>query len=277
MAVVDDRFFGAMQVAIVRGRAFTPGDNGDSPRVGIVNQEFAKRYWPNADPIGQRFRLSDGPGARIEVVGVVKTGKYWWIGETPKPFLYLPFAQQERPRMTLLVEATNADAAFLAAPLRGVAATLDVNVPVLDVQTYSSLYHERAIAVPLMIMQIVITMGLLGLTLTLIGLYALIVYSVARRTREIGIRMAIGAGKSDVLKMVLRQGLMLSIGGIVVGGVASVAVARLLTATLAGVGKPNPATYVIVPAGLLCLTVAASFFPARRASLVDPLLALRYE
>ncbi|HEX3646704.1 MAG TPA: ABC transporter permease [Vicinamibacterales bacterium] len=277
MAVVDETFFGAMQIAIVRGRAFTPGDNGDAPRVGIVNQEFARRYWPNADPIGQRLRLSDGPGARIEVVGVAKTGKYWWIGETPKPFLYLPFAQQERPRMTLLVEATNADAAFLAAPLRGVAATLDVNVPVLDVQTYSSLYRDRAIAVPLMIMQIVVTMGLLGLTLTLIGLYALIVYSVARRTREIGIRMAIGAGKSDVLKMVLRQGLMLSIGGIAVGGVVSVAVARLLTATLAGVGTPNPATYVIVPAGLLCLTVAASFFPARRASLVDPLLALRYE
>jgi hypothetical protein len=110
---------------------YPPGDKGDSRRVAIVNEEFAKRYWPNADPIGQRLRLSDGPGARIEVVGVSKTGKYWWIGET----------------------------------------------------------------------------------LTLIGLYALIVYSVARRTREIGIRMAIGAGKSDVLKMVLRQGLMLSIGG----------------------------------------------------------------
>jgi putative ABC transport system permease protein len=213
----------------------------------------------------------------MEVVGVTKTGKYMWIAETPKPFLYLPFAQQERARVTLLVETTNADAAFLAAPLRNVVGTLDVNLPVLNVQTYSSLYHERVIAVPLMIMQIVGTMGLLGLTLALIGLYALVAYSVARRTREIGIRMAIGAGKSDVLKMVLRQGLMLSIGGIVVGGVASVAVARLLTATLAGVGTPNPAIYAIVPAGLICLTMAASFFPARRASLVDPLVALRYE
>ena len=213
----------------------------------------------------------------MEVVGITKTGKYWWIAETPKPFLYLPFAQQERTRMTLLVETTNADAAFLAAPLRNVVGTLDVDLPVLDVQTYSSLYHERAIAVPLMIMQLVGTMGLLGLILALIGLYALIAYSVARRTREIGIRMAIGAGKSDVLQMVLRQGLMLSIGGIAVGGVASVAVARLLTATLAGVGTPNPATYAIVPAGLICLSMAASFFPARRASLVDPLVALRYE
>jgi putative ABC transport system permease protein len=274
---VDEHYFGAMQIAVVRGRAFTPGDNGDSRRVAIVNEEFAKRYWPNADPIGKRLRLSDRPGTWMEVVGITKTGKYWWIAETPKPFLYLPFAQQERTRMTLLVETTNADAAFLAAPLRNVVGTLDVDLPVLDVQTYSSLYHERAIAVPLMIMQLVGTMGLLGLTLTLIGLYALVAYSVARRTREIGIRMAIGAGKSDVLQMVLRQGLMLSIGGIAVGGVASVAVARLLTATLAGVGTPNPATYAIVPAGLICLTMAASFFPARRASLVDPLVALRYE
>ena len=276
-AVVDETYFGAMQIAVVGGRVFTTGDKSDSRRVAIVNEEFAKRYWPNDDPIGQRIRLSDGPGARVEVVGVSKTGKYWWIGETPKPFLYLPFAQQERTRMTLLVETTNADAAFLAGPLRNVMATLDVNVPILSVQTYSSLYHERAISVPLMIMQVVVTMGLLGLTLTLIGLYAIIVYSVARRTREIGIRMAIGADKSDVLKMVLRQGLMLSIGGIVMGGVASVAVARLLTATLAGVGTPNPATYAIVPAGLICLTMAASFFPARRASLVDPLVALRYD
>ena len=155
--------------------------------------------------------------------------------------------------------------------------TLDVNMPVLDVQTYSSLYHQRAIAVPLIIMQVVATMGLLGLTLALIGLYALVAYSVARRTREIGIRMAIGAGKSEVLKMVLRQGLMLSIGGIAVGGAASVVVARLLTAALAGVGLPNPWTYAIVPALLICLTTAASYFPARRASLVDPLIALRNE
>jgi predicted permease len=276
-AVVDERYFGATQIAVVRGRAFTTGDNSDSRRVAIVNEEFAKRYWPNADPIGKRIRLSDGPGTWTEVVGVTKTGKYTWIAETPKPFLYLPFAQQERARMTLLVETTSADAASLAAPLRKVVGTLDVNMPVLNVQTYSSLYKERAIAVPLMIMQIVAAMGLVGLTLALIGLYALVAYSVARRTREIGIRMAIGAGRSDVLKMVLRQGLMLSIGGVVVGGAASVAVARLLTATLAGVGTPNPLTYVIVPAGLICLTMAASFFPARRASLVDPLAALRNE
>jgi predicted permease len=276
-AVVDEHYFGTMQISVIRGRAFTAGDRSDSRRVAIVNEEFAKTHWPNADPIGKRLRLSDAPGPWMEVVGVTKTGKYTWIAEAPMPFLYLPFAQQERTRMSLLVETMNVDPALLAAPLQDVVRGLDVNLPVLNVQTYSSLYHERAIAVPLMIMQIVVTMGLLGMTLALIGLYALVAYSVARRTREIGIRMAIGAGKSDVRQMVLRQGLKLSIAGIAVGGIASVAFARLLTAALVGVGTPNPATYIVAPAALICLTMAASYFPARRASLVDPLVALRNE
>jgi predicted permease len=276
-AVVDEHYFGTMQIAVIRGRAFTASDGSDSRRVAIVNEEFAKTYWPNQDPIGKRIRVGDGRSPWSEVVGVTRTGKYTWVAELPMPFLYLPFAQQERTRMSLLVETMAEDPAFLAAPLREVVRTLDGNQPVSDVQTYSSLYRERAIAVPLMLMQIVGTMGLLGLTLALIGLYALVAYSVARRTREIGIRMAIGAGRRDVLKMVLRQGLRLSMTGLVVGGVATVAFARLLTAALAGIGTPNPATYVVVPVVLICMTMTASYFPARRASLVDPLVALRSE
>ena len=179
--------------------------------------------------------------------------------------------------MSLLVETTNADPALLAAPLREAVRRLDVNQPVFNVQTFSHLYRERTIAVPLMIVQMVGAMGLLGLTLTLIGLYGLVAYSVTRRTREIGIRMAIGAGKSDVLRMVLRQGLRLSAAGILLGGVASVVVARLLTAALAGLGAPSPATYVIAPVLLIGMTMAASYIPARRASRVDPLVALRHE
>jgi predicted permease len=276
-AVVDEHYFGTMQVNVIRGRAFTAEDNSDSRRVAIVNEQFAKTYWPNQDPIGRRIRLTDQRGPWVEVVGVTKTAKYTWIAEQPTPYLYLPFAQREKTRMSLLVETPNADPALLAAPLRDVVRALDVNQPVFNVQTLSSLYQERTIAVPLMIMQMVGTMGLLGLILALIGLYGLVAYSVARRTREIGIRMAIGADKADVLKMVLRQGLMLSTGGILVGGLASVAAARVLTAALVGLGTPNPVTYVIVPAALICLTMAASYLPARRASLVDPLVALRYE
>ena len=276
-AVVNEDYFCAMGIPLTRGRGFTSADAAGTRAVAVVNEEFAKTYWPGADPIGKRVRLIDGDKPWVEVVGVTKTGKYMWIAETPKAFVYLPFAQQDRTRMSLIVETHSPDASYLATPLRDIVRTLDMNLPVLNTETYAQLFHERAIAVPLMIMQIVATMGLLGLALALIGLYALVAYSVARRTREIGIRMAIGAGKGDVLRMVMRQGLMLSIAGIAIGGVAGVVVVRLLTAALAGVGSPSPATYVIVPVALMCLTMAASYVPARRASLVDPLEAVRYE
>jgi putative ABC transport system permease protein len=276
-AVVSEDYFSAMGVALVRGRGFTAADKMDSRGVAVVNEEFARKYWPGVDPVGKRVRLNDGAKPSLEVVGVTKTGKYMWIAETPKPFIYFPLAQQDRTRMSLIVETVSPDAAPLAAPLRDIVRTLDVNLPVLHAQTFAQMYRERAIAVPLMIMQIVATMGLLGLALALIGLYALVAYSVARRTREIGIRMAIGAGKGDVLRMVMRQGLMLSIAGIAIGGIAGIVVARLLTAVLAGVGSPSTATYVIVPVALMSLTMAASYVPARRASRVDPLEAVRYE
>jgi predicted permease len=275
-AVVDEHYFTTMKTEIVRGRAFIADDNDGSRRVAIVNEEFANRYWPGQDPIGKRVHLA-GRAPWLEVVGLAKTGKYLIIGEAPMPFLYLPFAQNERTGMSLLVETTNRDAGSLAAPLRDVVRGLDVNQPAFNVRAFSSFYQQRAIAIPLGIARMVGTMGLIGLTLALIGLYGLVAYSVERRTREIGIRMAIGAGRSDVLRMVLRQGFTLSIAGIVAGGVASLAVAHVLPAVLLGSGTPNPAIYLIVPAALMCLTMAASYVPARRASLVDPLHALRYE
>ena len=284
-AVVDERYFDTMQVRVIRGRPFTDADTAASRAVAIVNEQFANRYWPNQDPIGKRIRLPNKrqpgsaslSGERLEIVGVTRTGKYLWIAEAPMPFLYLPFAQQDRTRMSLLVESTSADASGLAAPLRELVASIDVAQPIANAQTFAQLYRQRAVAVPTIIMQTVGTIGVLGLTLALIGVYGLVAYSVTRRTREIGIRMAIGAAKSDVLAMVLRQGLILSVSGIAVGGVASVVVARALSAALVGIGRPNPITYIIVPLLLAGMTTAASYFPARRASLVDPLVALRYE
>ena len=291
-AVVDERYFDTMQVKVIRGRPFSEADTTASRAVAIVNEQFANRYWPNQDPIGKRIRLpnkrdagsaspsgerSSPPGEWLEVVGVTRTGKYLWIAEAPMPFLYLPFAQQDRARMSLLVESTSADASGLASPLRELVASIDVTQPIANAQTFAQLYRQRAVAVPTIIMQTVGAIGVLGLTLALIGVYGLVAYSVTRRTREIGIRMAIGAAKSDVLAMVIRQGLILSVSGIAVGGVASVVVARALSAALVGIGRPSPITYVIVPVLLAGMTTAATYFPARRASLVDPLVALRYE
>jgi predicted permease len=276
-ATVDEHYFGAMNIDIIRGRTFTANDKEGAPLVAIINEEFARAHWPSQDPIGKRLRLNDISGAWLEVVGTTKTGKYLFVAEPPTQFLYRPFAQHHRTEMTLLVETSGGDPALLASPLRGLVRDLDVNQPVVNVRTLASLYERRAIDIPFRILQTVGTIGLIGLTLALVGLYGLVAYSVARRTREIGLRMAIGADRSDVLKMVLRQGFILSTVGILVGGIASIAVARLLAAGMVGIGTPNPATYTIVPLLLMGFTTAASYIPARRASLVDPLTALRDE
>jgi putative ABC transport system permease protein len=276
-AAVDEHYFDTMKTEVVAGRAFTADDKEGSRLVAIVNQELAKTYWPDQDPVGKRLRLKDARGPLVEVVGVTRTGKYLFIGEPPTPFLYLPFAQHETTRVSVLVESTNLDPAPLAAPLREVVRTLDENQAVFNVRTFANFYEQRAIGPQLLVMQVTAAMGVVGLSLALIGLYALVAYSVARRTREIGIRMAMGARRSDVLKMVLRQGFVLAATGMIVGGLASAAVARLLAAGMAGLGAPNPTVYVVVPVALMLLTLAASYFPARRASRVDPLSALRYD
>jgi len=275
-SVVDENYFDVMQTPIVGGRAFTANDKEGAPMVVIVNEQFAKTYWPGQDAIGKRLRINTKKDEWLQVVGVTKTGKYTYTGEPPTAFIYLPFAQNPRQDMYLLTN-TYGDPAALAAPLRELVHTLDADLPVFNVRTMQDFYQVRAISVMRMIVEVVGTMGAVGLSLALIGLYGLIAYSVARRTREIGIRMAIGAARSDVLKMVLRQGLKLSVAGICIGGLISVAVSRALTAGLIGLGHPNSATYIVVPMVLLLVTMASCYLPAWRASRTDPMVALRYE
>ncbi|HEX5474001.1 MAG TPA: ABC transporter permease [Vicinamibacterales bacterium] len=276
-AVVGERYFSTMAIAMLRGRPFSEADTAGAAGVAIVNEQFAKTYWPDRDPIGKRLRLAESGSPWLEVIGVTKTAKYWSTAERPTPFFYLPFAQHEKTAMRLLVETRSTDPTSLAAPLRGIVRDIDVRQPIFDTESYSRMYRDRAITVPLMLMQMVGTIALLGLALALAGLYGLVAYSVARRTREIGIRMAIGAARADVLRMVLRQGLVLSLAGILVGSAATVFAAPLIAANLQGLAAPSTAVYVLVPLALICLTMGASYVPARRASRVDPLVALRDE
>jgi predicted permease len=273
--VVGDGYFQTMRVPMVKGRAFLPTDTADSPRVAIVNEEFASRYWPNQEAVGKRFRLNRANGPWVEVVGVSKTGVCLWIAEPPTPFLYLPLAQNPQERMTLIAESAGESSA-LAAPLREVVRSLDPNLPVFDVRTMESFYEMRAVSTPTMIIQTVGIMGLMGLLLAVSGLFGLVSYSVSRRTREIGIRMAIGADRLSVLGMVLRQGLGLGVAGVVIGIGLSLAAGPLVLSVFGAAGN-DPWSYVIVVVCMLAVTMAASFLPARRASKVDPIRALRYE
>jgi len=274
--VIDEHYLDEMAIPIISGREFTANDKFDAPHVAIVNQEFARRYWPGQEPLGKRFHLSNAQGTLVQIVGVVRNSKYTFIGEPQQSYFYLPFAQEPHSQMVLLAQ-TQGDPATVAAPLREIAHSLDANQPVYNVRTVSNFVQMRAVAAPMMIMQIVGAMGLMGLTLALIGIYGLVSYSVARRTREIGVRMAIGANRSNVIKMVLRQGFLLSLAGIAVGGVISLAVAKAIAAGFVGLGKPNLATFIVVPIAVLAVTMFACWAPARRASRVDPIQALRFE
>jgi predicted permease len=272
---VDENFFDTMAVPVIRGRPFLTSDTANTPRVAIVNEELAKHYWPGQDAIGKRFRLDDRNGPWVQIVGVTKTGKYGWFAEPPTEFLYLPLSQHPRSQITLLAQSFG-DPVGLVAPLRDVVRRLDPNQPIYDVRTMEDFFEKRAVRNPNMIVQTVGTMGLIGLILAAVGLYGLVAYTASRRTREIGIRMAIGAQRSSVLRMVISQGLRLAVIGIVIGLVLSLGAARALNAIFSGSGTDWPILLLVAPA-LLAVTLLAAYIPARRASRVDPTTALRYE
>jgi putative ABC transport system permease protein len=274
---VDEYYFDTMGVSLTHGRKFARTDDESAPRVAIVNQHLAEHYWPNASPIGKRFRQKDADNAWVEVVGVAKTSKYVFIAEPPSDFVYLPYRQQKAAAMTLFAETTG-DPSALSAPLREVVRGLDVNMPVFNVRTMEQLYHTRAIGVFNVLITTVVAMGLMALALALVGLYGMVAYAASRRTREIGIRMAIGATAPTVLRMVLGQGFTLALVGLAVGLAGSVGAGRLLRAAFpSGVDQRNGLALAIVGLVVLAVTVLAAYIPARRASRVNPMEALRYE
>jgi predicted permease len=275
-AAVDGGYFRTLHVEITRGRAFTGHDRADTRRVAIVNQEFAKTYWPGADPIGKRIRIDSPDGPAAEVVGMAKTGHYLAVNEAPSPFVYLPYDQNPRPRMTLVVQSVG-DASALAKPLREAVRSIDGDVPVFNLRTVATLYRSRVTDTWLQFFQMVGTMGFIGLALATTGLYGLIAYTVSRRVKEFGIRVAIGAGRRDVVWLVERRGLILAGAGIAIGAALTAATAPLLTAGFPGLGVSSPAVYVLVAVTLLTVSAAASYIPARRAAGLDPLRALRNE
>jgi putative ABC transport system permease protein len=277
---VDENYFDTMAVPLVRGRGFHETDTANAPRVAVVNEQFAQHYWPGRDAIGKRLRVVDPKepnSAWVEIVGVAKTGKYLWIAERPMDFLYLPRRQYPRSQMVLLAESAG-DPAGLAAPLREVVRGLDATQPIFNVRTMEEFYDMRVVSTGNVIVRIVAAMGFMGLALAVVGLYSLGAYAVSRRTREIGIRMAIGASRGAVLAMSLRQSLAPALCGVLAGLAASVFSERMLNAVFpAHTGQTDITAYLLVTPALIAIALLAAFIPARRASQVDPMRALRYE
>jgi predicted permease len=277
-ARVDEHYFGTMQIPIVRGRAFHEDDSADAPRVAIVNEQYVQHYSPNQDPIGKRFQLRRrGASTWITIVGVAKTTKYLWLAEPPTEFVYLPYRQDPQSEMVLLAESAG-DPSSLVAPLRAVVQGLDRMQPIYNVRTMEEFYQMRTITIFNVIIGTIAAMGLMGLLLAVVGLYGLVAYATSRRTKEIGIRMAIGAGGSAVLRMVLRHGLVLAIAGLIVGLAAGAGAELLLEAAFpSGDNAFHPMAHVLVAPIVLAATLVAAYLPARRAARLDPMKALRQD
>jgi len=279
-ATVDEYYFDTMRIAIVKGRGFREADDAGAPKVAVVNEQFAQHYWPGRDPLGKRFRLDKKDGPWVEIVGVVKTSKYIFIAEPPTDFVYLPHRQRPQQELVMLAESIG-DPAALTAPLRDVVRRIDANQPIFNVRTMEEFYRLRAISITNMIIDLIGAMGVMGLALSIVGLYGLVAYGVSRRTREIGIRMAIGADRTSVLRMILRHGMLLAAAGLGAGLLGSVGAGRILAALFPGGGDRSRGfdymALVLVASAVLLATFVASYVPARRASRVEPTEALRYE
>ena len=274
---VDEHYLRTLGLTLLRGRDFRVEDAADAPKVAIVNEQFAGHYWPGQDPIGKRFRLVDRDQAWVQVVGLAKTAKYLFIAEPPTEFIYLPYRQTRVREMVLLVQSAG-DPASLAGPLRGVVHRLDPNLPVYNVRTMAELYRMRATRIFTVLITTVAALGLMGLGLAIVGLYGLVAYAASRRTREIGIRMAIGANQAAVLRMVLGHGFVLAVVGLAFGLVASLGAGRLLAAAFpAGDDGQDVVSLLIVIPVVLAVTFLAAYIPARRASRINPTQALRHD
>ena len=216
----------------------------------------------------------------MEIVGVAKTSKYSFVIERPLEFVYLPYRQRPPESMFLLVRSLG-DPTSLITPLREVVRGLDASLPISNTRTMEELYRLRSVVILLVIVSLIAAMGMMGLALALVGLYGLVACAASRRTKEIGIRMAIGAGRSDVLRMVLRQGFVLAIAGLGAGLLASAGAARALGSIFPGAaggdGRTDFMPFLLVTSAVLAVTLLAAYVPARRASRVNPTDALRHE
>jgi predicted permease len=273
--VVTPGYFQTLGIPLLAGRDFTPEDRAGAPAVAIVNETFADRVWPGSPAVGQRL-VRQSPDGRSEllVVGVARNGKYRTLGEPPLPYIYVPHAQQPMDDMALIVKRAGP-----VSPLPGVRTALhalDRNLPIIKTQTMIEaaslgLLPQRVAA------RLSGSLGMLGLLLAAFGIYGVTAFTVAQRTREIGVRIALGAPRAEVLRLVVTQGLGLATVGVVLGLVLGALAGQVLSRLLYGFGAKDPLTFAAVALVFVGIAGLASYFPARKALQIDPLRALRVD
>jgi predicted permease len=279
VATVEQDYFKAMNIPLVSGRAFSEADKEDSTKVVIVNETLARRFFPGEDPaqgaIGRRISFQSDTGPWLEIAGVARDGKYWTLGEAPQLFVYSPLSQSYSQTATLVVRSEG-DPRSLANSIRAEVAQLDPALPLFDVKTMEehmgvSLFPARVAA------SLLGGFGLLALLLAAMGVYGVVSYSVAQRTREIGIRLALGARARDVLRLVAGRGMLLVGAGLAAGLAVALMLTHFMEGVLYGVSATDALTFTLVVLTLAAVALLACLVPARRATKVDPMVALRHE
>jgi putative ABC transport system permease protein len=276
--VVGPEHFDALKIPVLRGRAFTDQDRKGAKRVAIINDTAARRIWPDEEAVGKRIWLSIGweKNDFAEIVGVVGDVKYRNVEQTVEPDVYISYLQTIEEAPSFVILRTSGNPSALVAGLRREILSLDKNVPLYDVKALEERSRDATSRARFTAMLLAV-FAAMALLLSAVGIYGVMAYAVAGRTREIGIRMALGAQRADVLRLIMGDGIALTILGLGLGLAASFAATRILTNQLYGVGATDPVTFAAVSLILAAVALAASYIPARRATRVDPMVALRHE
>jgi putative ABC transport system permease protein len=273
-AIVSRDYFRTMRIPIMRGRTFTRDEDTEGKPVVLIDENLARRFWPNEDAVGKHIGY-DSP-VRHEVIGVVKEVGIYGSQSRPLIKIYTPLGRAA-PRSTVLsVRTMNVDPHSMAAPITSELHALDKDLPVTEVTTFAEIL-SREISPKRFNTGLLSLFAALALLLAASGVYGVIAYSVAQRTREVGVRMALGAGRSDVMRLFVGQGMKLVFSGLVIGLALAFALTRVMTRLLFEVKPTDAATFILVSISLIAAALVACYLPARRATKVDPLVALRYE
>jgi len=273
--IISPNFFEVMGIPILLGRGFTGRDGESAPKVVVINQAAARKYFPDENPVGQRFGSSLETTGTYEIVGILRDAKYNSVRDAAPPTMYVPYLQTRAGNAVFEVRTAGAPDGVVGS-IREAVRQVDPDLPIMDVSTQIE-QIERRFLQEKVFAQAYTLFGGLALLLAAIGLFGLMSYNVARRTNEIGIRMALGAQRRDVLGLVMRESMILVAIGVVVGLGIAVAASRLVAALLFGLSPIDGLTMLLAVGTMTLISAIAGYIPARRASRVDPLLALRYE